>query len=145
MMRRPPRSTLFPYTTLFRSIIIEEARAVERIDEIAATPGVDVLFIGTHDLSFSLGLRGHQDDPRLDSAIARIVEAGKRHGKFLGRSAATPEIAKRHMEQGFLLFQGPTDLGLMAAGARRYLDNVGQTSRSARVLQDPPAAPPEGT
>jgi hypothetical protein len=49
------------------------------------------------------------------------------------------------MEQGFLLFQGPTDLGLMAAGARRYLDNVGQTSRSARVLQDPPAAPPEGT
>ena len=42
----------------------------------------------------------------------------------LGRPAATPEIAKRHMEQGFLLFQGPTDLGLMAAGARRYLDNV---------------------
>jgi 2-keto-3-deoxy-L-rhamnonate aldolase RhmA len=66
-------------------IIIEEARAVERIDEIAATPGVDVLFIGTNDLSFSLGLRGNQDDPRLDAAIARIVEAGKRHGKFLAR------------------------------------------------------------
>src|SRR4051812_46366260 len=32
-------------------IIIEEAAAVERIDEIAATPGVDVMFIGTSDLS----------------------------------------------------------------------------------------------
>ena len=77
-------------------IIIEEARAVERIDEIAATPGVDVLFIGTSDLSFSLGLRGNQDDPKLEAAIARVVEAGQRHGKFLGRPAATPEIAKRY-------------------------------------------------
>jgi 2-keto-3-deoxy-L-rhamnonate aldolase RhmA len=87
---------------------------------------VDVLFIGTSDLSFSLGLRGQQDDPKLDAAIGRIVEAGQRHGKFLGRPAATPEIAKRYMELGFLLFQGPTDLGLMGAGARRYLDAAGR-------------------
>ena len=107
-------------------IIIEEARAVERIDEIAATPGVDVLFIGTNDLSFSLGLRGNQNDPKLEAAIARIAEAGKRHGKFLGRPAATPEIAQQYMEQGFLLFQGPTDLGLMAAGARSYLEPYGR-------------------
>jgi 2-keto-3-deoxy-L-rhamnonate aldolase RhmA len=45
-------------------VIIEEARAVERIDEIAATPGVDVMFIGTSDLSFSLGLRGDQNHPK---------------------------------------------------------------------------------
>ncbi|HTT61206.1 MAG TPA: aldolase/citrate lyase family protein [Bryobacteraceae bacterium] len=108
-------------------IIIEEARAVERIDEIAATPGVDVLFIGTSDLSFSLGLRGNQDDPKLEAAVARIADAGKRHGKFLGRPAATPEIAMRYMERGFLLFQGPTDMGLMAAGARRYLEPFGRT------------------
>jgi 2-keto-3-deoxy-L-rhamnonate aldolase RhmA len=101
--------------------IIEEARAVERIDEIAATPGVDVLFIGTSDLAFSLGLRGKQDEPKLDAAIVRVAEAGQRHGKFLGRPAATPEIARRYMEQGFRLFQGPTDLGLMTAGSKRYL------------------------
>ena len=108
-------------------IIIEEARAVERIDEIAATPGVDVLFIGTNDLSFSLGLRGNQNDPSLDAAIARVAEAGKRHGKFLGRPAATPEIASRYMQQGFLLFQGPTDLGLLAAGAKQYLAPFGRS------------------
>ncbi len=107
-------------------IIIEEARAVQRIDEIAATPGVDVLFIGTSDLSFSLGLRGNQNDPKLEAAIARIAEAAQRHGKFLGRPAATPEIAQRYQQQGFLLFQGPTDMGFMAAGARRYLESLGR-------------------
>lgn len=107
-------------------IIIEEARAVERIDEIAATPGVDVLFIGTNDLSYSLGLRGNQDDPKHAAAVARVVEAGKRHGKFLGRPAATAEQAKQYMEQGFLLFQGPTDMGLMVAGAKRYLEPFGK-------------------
>jgi 2-keto-3-deoxy-L-rhamnonate aldolase RhmA len=102
-------------------IIIEEARAVERIDEIAATPGVDVLFIGTSDLSFSLGLRGDQNDPRLQEAIAKVLDAGRRHGKFVGRPAATAEQVKQYVEQGFRLFQAPTDIGLMMAGAKAYL------------------------
>ena len=114
-------------------IIIEEARALDRIDEIAATPGVDVLFIGTSDLSFSLGLRGKQDEPMLEAAIARIADAGRRHGKFLGRPAATPDIAQRYMEQGFLLFQGPTDLGLMGAGGKHYLQPFGRTAATAPV------------
>jgi 2-keto-3-deoxy-L-rhamnonate aldolase RhmA len=109
-------------------IIIEEARAVDNIDAIAATPGVDVLFIGTSDLSFSLGLRGRQDDSRQQEAIAKIVAAGKKHGKFLGRPAATPEQAREYMNQGFLLFQAPTDIGFMLAGAKRYLDSLDKSA-----------------
>jgi 2-keto-3-deoxy-L-rhamnonate aldolase RhmA len=103
-------------------IIIEEARAVERIDEIAATPGVDVLFIGTSDLSFSLGLRGNQNDPKLEAAIARIAEAAQRHGKFLGRPAATPEIAQRYQQQGFCYSRGRLIWVSWQRGARRYLE-----------------------
>lgn len=102
--------------------VVEEAAALEEIDAIAATPGVDILFIGTSDLSFSLGLRGKQDEPALDAAIARIVEAAKCHGKYLGRPARTSEQARRYMEQGFLLFQSPTEIGLMEMGARQLLD-----------------------
>ena len=101
--------------------IIEEARAVERIDEIAATPGIDALFIGTSDLSFSLGLRGKQDHATLDDAIAKIVAAGKKHGKALGRPAGSPEQIAEFQEQGFQLFQGPTEIGFMLAGAKKYL------------------------
>src|ERR1035441_10827900 len=39
MMRRPPRSTLFPYTTLFRS---QKAAEAGRIPEIAAPAGADL-------------------------------------------------------------------------------------------------------
>src|SRR5215471_3766697 len=105
--------------------VVEEASALDQIDAIAATEGLDVLFIGTSDLSFSLGLRGKQNQPALDSAIARIVEVAKRHGKFVGRPAGTPELVRRYMEQGFLLFQMPTEIGLMELGARQLLEPLG--------------------
>jgi 2-keto-3-deoxy-L-rhamnonate aldolase RhmA len=113
-------------------IIIEEARAVENIDAIAATPGVDVMFIGTSDLSFSLGLRGRQDEPLLHQAIQKVVEAGKRHGKIVGRPAGSPEQVKQYMDQGFLLFQAPTELGFMTAGAKRYLEPL-EKSKAAQA------------
>lgn len=104
--------------------IIEEARAVERIDEIAATPGIDVLFIGTSDLSFSLGLRGNQDHPKLKDAVARVVEAARKHGKYLGRPANTPEKIAQFREQGFSLFQAGTEIGLMSMGAKQMLGGM---------------------
>jgi 2-keto-3-deoxy-L-rhamnonate aldolase RhmA len=105
--------------------VIEEAGALDHIDAIAATEGVDVLFIGTSDLSFSLGLRGRQDEPALEDAIARIVDAARRHGKFLGRPASQPSQIRRYMDQGFLLFQMPTEIGLMEIGARQLLEPLG--------------------
>jgi 2-keto-3-deoxy-L-rhamnonate aldolase RhmA len=102
--------------------VVEEASAVDEIDAIAATPGLDALFIGTSDLSFSLGLRGKQNEPALEQAIAKIVEAAKKNGKFLGRPAGSAEAVRRYMEQGFLLFQMPTEIGLMEMGARQLLD-----------------------
>jgi 2-keto-3-deoxy-L-rhamnonate aldolase RhmA len=105
--------------------VIEEASAVECIDEIAATPGIDVLFIGTSDLSFSLGLRGRQNEPKLQAAIDRIVDAARRHNKFLGRPAGSPEQVVDFRKQGFQMFQCTTELGLIAAGARQLLEPLG--------------------
>jgi 2-keto-3-deoxy-L-rhamnonate aldolase RhmA len=99
-------------------IVIEEALAVENIEEIAATPGIDVLFIGTSDLSFSLGLRGRQNEPLLDENIAKVVAAAKKHGKFLGRPAGSPEQVAQYREQGFQVFQSQTELGLIRLGAK---------------------------
>jgi 2-keto-3-deoxy-L-rhamnonate aldolase RhmA len=107
-------------------VIIEELEGLENIDAIAATPGVDVIFIGASDLSFSLGLRGQQDHPKLQEAIAKITAAGKKHNKILGRASGNPEQIKQFIEEGFLFFQANTELGLMAAGARRLLDPLGK-------------------
>jgi 2-keto-3-deoxy-L-rhamnonate aldolase RhmA len=113
-------------------VIIEEARAVENIDAIAATPGIDVMFIGTSDLSFSLGLRGNQEHPRLQEAIEKVVAAGKKHGKVVGRPAATPEMVQKFLTQRFRFFQAPTDLGFMTAGARQYLEPLGRSVVQAK-------------
>jgi 2-keto-3-deoxy-L-rhamnonate aldolase RhmA len=111
--------------------VVEDTRALSQIDAIAATPGIDVLFIGTSDLSFSLGLRGAQDDPRLDEAVAKIAAAGKKHGKFMGRPAWTPEQVKKFQAQGFQFFMTATDLDFMAAGATQFLKHFGKARRAA--------------
>src|SRR5437867_2030617 len=111
--------------------VVEDTTALANIEEIAATPGIDVLFIGTSDLSFSLGLRGSQDHPRLAGAIAKIVAAAKRHGKALGRPAGSPAEIRRFRKQGFLFFQTATDIDFMAAGAAQFLKPFGKALRRA--------------
>ena len=116
-------------------MIVEEASALAHLDDIAATPGVDVVFIGTGDLSFSLGLRGRQDDPRVEEAAGQVVAAARRHGKVAGRPARSPEHTKRYIEQGFLFFQAPSELALFEAGAQQFLGPHGiSPARRQRTL-----------
>ena len=111
--------------------VVEDTAALANIDEIAATPGIDVIFIGTSDLSFSLGLRGKQDHPRLKHAIARIIAAGLRHGKMLGRPAGTLEQIRQYQKEGFLFFQTRTETEFMAAGAEQLLKPLGKKRQFA--------------
>jgi len=59
----------------------ESAAAVDNIDAIAATDGVDGVFVGPADLSADMGYPGQPDHPLVEQAIdhliARIVAAGK--------------------------------------------------------------------
>lgn len=110
--------------------IVEDAPGLAQVEEIAATPGIDVLFIGTSDLSFSLGLRGEQEHPKLETAVARIAAAGKKHGKFLGRPALTPEQVKRYQKQGFRFFMCGAEVDFMAAGAAQLLKPLGKARQA---------------
>lgn len=58
--------------------MIETAAGLAAVDEIAATDGVDGLFVGAVDLGLSLGL-GHAGGPELDAAVDRVIEACMRH------------------------------------------------------------------
>jgi 2-keto-3-deoxy-L-rhamnonate aldolase RhmA len=109
--------------------VVEDVRALGQIDEIADTPGIDVIFIGTSDLSFSLGLRGRQDEARLDAAVAEIVAAARRHGKVLGRPARTVQEVRRYQKQGFRFFMTATDLELMADGSALLLGPLGRAQK----------------
>lgn len=106
--------------------IIEDARGLDEIDAIAATPRLDALFIGTSDLSFSLGHRGRQDGPRLQAAIDRVRDAARRHGKAVGRPVADASQARAFIDQGFTFFQAASDLGFLERGVREFLEPLGR-------------------
>jgi 2-keto-3-deoxy-L-rhamnonate aldolase RhmA len=107
--------------------IIEEARAVDKIDEIASTPGIDVLFIGVNDLAYSYGKRGNFNDPTVLEAIRKVVAAGKKYNIPVGRPVASFDQVQQYMKEGFLFFQGPGDLVMLGMGARSLLQPMGKS------------------
>jgi 2-keto-3-deoxy-L-rhamnonate aldolase RhmA len=106
--------------------VVEDTSALSQIDEIAATPGIDVLFVGTSDLSFSMGLRGAQDHPELENAVARIAAAARKHGKVLGRPALSVQDVRKFEKLGFRFFMTGTDVSFMAVGAAQLLAPLGK-------------------
>lgn len=65
-------------------VMLEDAEGLEAVDEIAAVEGVDLLHVGTNDLTTSWGAPGQYDDPRVVKAYERVIAACRKHGKFVG-------------------------------------------------------------
>jgi len=65
-------------------IMAETPGAIERLDEIVAVPGIDVINIGVNDVALALGFPGQPEHPEVvklvDQAIARILKGGKTVG-----------------------------------------------------------------
>lgn len=107
-------------------LMIEDAAAVENIDEIAAVDGVDILYIGTSDLSYSLGHGGQYNHPTVRAAIDKIIAAAKRNNVALGIPSRSPELMQENLKRGFTVFQSPSDAVMLRRGARDFLDPLGK-------------------
>ncbi len=103
---------------------IEHIDAVERIDQIAAVDGVDALFVGPFDLSGSLGVPAQLGHPDVRDAIARVVEAGRRHGIALGFFAVDPHAAIEAIAQGFTMIGLGMDASYLGTAAANALAEV---------------------
>lgn len=106
----------------------EHIDALGEIDAIAATPGVDALFVGPFDLSLSMGRAGQVDDPAVVEAIARIEVAGRAQGLALGYFGIAPETVGRWMARGFSLIACGVDIMMLGAKAREVLAALSPTS-----------------
>jgi len=109
--------------TLLAAMIETEA-GLENVDEIAATPGVDVLFVGAVDLSIALGVAGDLQSAAMAAAFERIAAAARRHRKAFGVGGVYDNtLAPRLIGLGarFLAAGGDQALLLSAATARATL------------------------
>jgi 4-hydroxy-2-oxoheptanedioate aldolase len=102
--------------------MIETVEALSAVEDIAAVPGVDALFVGPFDLSFSLGLRpGDNDgDPKFDDAIAR-VNAAARSQSIATAVLSTAALAPLRAKQGFRMISVLTDSAALGAAAHASL------------------------
>jgi len=101
---------------LLVSVMIETAAGVEAAEAIAATPGLDMIFIGPTDLSLALG-EGQGTD-RFEAAVARVLAAGKARGVPVGIYTGGPEQALARASQGFQFMVVANDIHLARNGAR---------------------------
>jgi len=99
-------------------VMIETAEALERVDEIAATPGVDGLFLGPVDLGLSLGqpLDWTGSDSVVAEATDKVVAAAARAGRFVGTVSFGPDNARDLVKRGIRFLTVGADMGYIRAG-----------------------------
>src|SRR3954468_7699274 len=103
---------------------IESPEAVEAVEEIAAVDGIDVLFVGPSDLSYSMGIFRQFEEPRFRSAIERVVGAAEAAGKTAGIFLASPDEVPRAVADGFRMIGIGSDGGYMIQAARTTVERA---------------------
>ena len=97
---------------------VETALALSRIEEIAATDGVDGLFIGPADLAASMGHPGALDHPAVKAAIEDAIRRITATGKPAGILTSDAAFARACMGWGTRFTAVGMDIGLMLHAAR---------------------------
>jgi 4-hydroxy-2-oxoheptanedioate aldolase len=111
--------------------MIETRDGIDNVEEIAATPGLDGLYIGPSDLSIALGLPPRpvavdpgKDRHALSDAIERVREACQANGLIAGMHCAGGQAADSYARAGFRLLTVAVDTSLYKATIRRELDTA---------------------
>ena len=100
---------------------VETALALRHVDAIAATPGVDGVFIGPADLSASMGHPGNAAHPDVQAAIADGIARILRAGKAPGILATSEPQARRWLDVGARFVAVSADTLLLDSAARQLL------------------------
>jgi 4-hydroxy-2-oxoheptanedioate aldolase len=104
---------------VFLALQIEDAEALDVIDEIAAVPGFDLLFLGPADLSVSLGVPFQFDHPKMEEAYKRVDAAARKHGKWWGTTSGSPEAAQKALDRGARMVTAGSDHGMLMLGFQK--------------------------
>jgi 4-hydroxy-2-oxoheptanedioate aldolase len=101
---------------VFLALQVEDRECVECVEEVAAVPGVDLLFVGPGDLSISYGVPFEFDHPLVQSAIDRVAEAARKAGIWWGIPTGSPEQAQKYIDRGARLVTAGNDHALLLRG-----------------------------
>ncbi len=106
--------------TVLTFAMIETQEAVDNLDAILDTPGLDGVYIGPADLSQSMGGKERVDltEPRMVAALDKILEGCKKRKQVAGIHTMSPDYARGCVEQGYQFVTIQSDARLMAGACQ---------------------------
>lgn len=104
-------------------VMVETREGLQNIEAIAATPGLDGVYVGPADLALGLGLPPDLDktEPEHAAAVQTILEACQRHGIVAGIQCGSGRSGHEHAKKGFRLVTITKDSAILQAGVRNEL------------------------
>jgi len=92
---------------------IESRAGLDQLDAIAATEGVDGVFIGPADLAADMGYLGQPAAKEVQQAVEQALKRIQSHGKAAGILSADPLLCARYLELGATFVAVGSDVGLL--------------------------------
>ena len=109
--------------------MMETPEAIENVDTIAATPGLDALLMGTNDLCLELGIPGEIDHPKVTECIETMVAACVKHGKWAGLGGVYDQtLLTKYIKHGVKMILAGNDVTLLLSAATdqaRFVRQIG--------------------
>jgi 4-hydroxy-2-oxoheptanedioate aldolase len=104
------------------SVHIENKEMVEQVEALCEIEHLDVLFIGTGDLSQSLGHPGNARHPDVAAAVDRVIEvaAGRKH---IGAVAVNAEQLESYVARGVKYIAWKSDLTMIRTMLKGATEN----------------------
>jgi 2-keto-3-deoxy-L-rhamnonate aldolase RhmA len=94
-------------------LMIETEQGVHNVAEIAAVPGIDIIWVGHYDLSLSLGIPGQFDHPRFIEAITTILTTCETYGIPVGILVGDTVSGQVWIDRGFRAICYSMDVSLL--------------------------------
>ena len=106
------------------SAMLESPEAIANVEQIAAVEGIDILQVGTHDMTTAMGIPGELNHPRLAEAIKAMASACAKHGKVLGIGGIRDDqaLAASFVRAGARFVSANNDGAFALQGARRLAE-----------------------
>ena len=99
-------------------VMIESPEGVKNADDIASVDGIDVLLIGSFDLTSEMGIPGQMGHQKLIDACEKVGDACRKHGKALGVGGINDdEDARRYIAMGSRFITSGNDHSFIVNGS----------------------------
>lgn len=97
---------------------IESVPAIDNLEAILDVPGVDVIFVGPHDLSLSVGVPEQYEHPDFEAALHSIMRICNARGVPVAVHLLDLSLATKWVRAGVRFVLHSSDINAMATGLR---------------------------